>query len=451
MRSWIEFELNTEPDLQEIYDLCDFTGGANVGVHGDATNLARKLLARLSVTPSALPYFSASMTANQTYGLLYSRGNGAVSSVYVSEIDVSERAEIVDYNKIAFVPKTARIHRTVASEPLGNGYLQKGIDLLMRKVLLRAGINLSSQSLNQRLAREGSVDETEDGFCTIDLSSASDSISIGLVKDLLPPAWFRLLDRVRSPSYRLPSSQKSVRYEKFCSMGNGFCFPLETMIFAAACHACRCGKAGVDYMVYGDDIIVRRKYFSDVVALLKRLGFKTNVKKTFAEGPFRESCGSNWYRGEDVTPFTLDFKLDTLSSLFKFLNLARRNDASQRYLDETFRFVMSRIPDRYLFWRPYKGAPDTGIDPAGLDLSDRRSPFVSRNTYWQCPSWLEICVSPVKDSLKDCPPERVPDIVMAAALRGHPSNAPFTYRRRVETRVKLVSRSGDLKISFNPG
>jgi hypothetical protein len=42
--------------------------------------------------------------------------------------------------------------------------------------------------------------------------------------------------------------------------------------------------------------------------LIERLefcGFKTNTRKSFWQGDFRESCGTDWWRGLDVRPFYL--------------------------------------------------------------------------------------------------------------------------------------------------
>jgi len=435
MRSWIRYVLNDAPNLPSIYDQCDFTGGAAIGVHGDATNLSRKLTAeRWTVTPSALPYFAAALCNNFHYATRVARRNAIVQSLHVSEEDMEASVQRVSANKVAFVPKTAKTYRSIAVEPLGNGFLQKGVDLFMRNRLKKVGLDLSDQSRNQELARQGSVLDSEESFCTIDLTSASDSISVELVRELLPPDWFNFLNRIRSPSYMLDGVE--YRSEKFCTMGNGFCFPLETLIFAAACHGVNAGTCGQDFIVYGDDIIVRRKAFSDVIRLLSKIGFKTNRKKTFGQGPFRESCGSNWYYGEDVTPFTLDSGLDKLESLFKFVNLSRRNNRTTIFLSECVRAVLALIPNRLLFLRPYQGSPGSGIDLRDLEFTPR---FMRYRKYFTV-RWLELDSRPVKDVWQ------YPSwVVEAAALRGHPSDQLFTYRRKVVVRVRETARSGDLR------
>lgn len=436
MRSWISYVIGQKPNYETIYDLADFTAGASLGVHGDATNLARKLLAeRWSVTPTALPFFASVLSHNFHFATRVAKTNGMVQSLHVTEDDVLGACDLVSYNKVAFVPKTAKTFRSIAVEPLGNGLVQKGIDLYLRNRLKRVGIDLSDQRPNQVYAMFGSIPGiSEDPFCTIDLSSASDSISIELVREVLPPAWFDLLNRTRSPSYMLDGEIH--RSNKFCTMGNGFCFPLQTLIFASVCHAVQAGWPGKDFRVYGDDIIVRRSHFDRVLMCLKWFGFSPNKKKTYSDGPFRESCGANWYEGKDVSPFTLDFELDCLSSMFKFANLARRNPLSTDFLRECIDIVISSIPDNFRFFRPYKGQSDTGIDCLDIQPTKRLWKW---NRNFQTWSWLELAYESVTDRMA------TPDwVVMAAALRGHPSEQLFTFRRKTKVRVRVIARSGDL-------
>lgn len=445
MSSWIRYVIRDAPDLRKIYELCDITGGACVGVHGDATNLVRKLQAPYwSVTAPALPYFAASLCHNFHFATRVACGNHGVQSLQVTERDLQASVKVVNHNLVGFVPKTAKTFRSIAVEPLGNSYLQKGTDQVLRIYLRRVGLDLSRQDPNQRMAFEGSFDD-EEGFCTIDLSSASDSISLGLCREILPPEWFNFLNCIRSPSYILPKSPRAtvgrttsdcspIRYEKFVTMGNGFCFPLQTLIFASVVKSIQPNAIpGVDFRVYGDDIIVRKNIFEQVVAVLRKIGFLTNDRKTFGSGPFRESCGSNWYRGEDVTPMTLDFRLDSLESMFKFLNLTRRNPRTSAFFSEVLPIIFNRIPSRFRFVRPFKGRPETGIDPVGLEFT----PMWHWHKAWQCHSWLELDTRAVCDRVGTRSSESW--VVMAAALRGHSSSRPFTLRRQVERRIRRVA------------
>jgi hypothetical protein len=88
------------------------------------------------------------------------------------------------------------------------------------------------------------------------------------------------------------------KYAKFSSMGNGATFCIETLLFAAACYA----VGSKEFSVYGDDVIIETELFEAYKALTGFLGFTINEEKSFTSGPFRESCGGDYYDGIDVTP-----------------------------------------------------------------------------------------------------------------------------------------------------
>lgn len=439
MRHFVRHALGDTPPLVRIYENCDFGPGASIGVHGNATHLMAKLSAiRWSVTPSAYNIASAAISHNhQICRYLLSRDDGFYEwSASNFETKFRERVELCDYNKISFVPKTAKTLRSIAVEPLLNTFVQKGIDQVMRQNLKRLGIDLSDQSINSEFARLGSLNwRDDDTFCTIDLESASDSISIELVRHLLPPEWFDLLDRTRSPAYL--HDEHKVRYNKFCSMGNGFCFPLETLIFASIVHSCGGGIPGRDYLVYGDDIVVRKSIFDEVVSTLLAFGFKVNPAKTFSEGPFRESCGRDWFGGKDVRPFILDFPLDSLENLIKFYNLTLRNSNTSLFFRECRQLIYDSIPAQLRFTRPTIGSA-FGAMQVELDVF-MSSPFAKWNSACQCWSWLEMSVIPVSDMRRN--DNSQDDILMTAALRGSTSSQPFTYRRKTITKIRRVLHS----------
>jgi hypothetical protein len=204
----------------------------------------------------------------------------------------------VDTNRITLVPKNWKTHRTIACEPTHALPVQLAVDSYLKTRLRRWGIDLSDQTRNQEMARLGSLDPIK-GFATLDLQQASDSLAYNVVALLIPSDWFRFLESVRSSGYTSPWGEGT--YAKFSSMGNGYTFTLETAIFAAACKA----VGAKNWSVYGDDIIIEPEKADEVVGLLGFLGFTLNSDKSFVEGPFRESCGCDWYRGSLVTPFYL--------------------------------------------------------------------------------------------------------------------------------------------------
>lgn len=222
------------------------------------------------------------------------------STVPVTSGRTEDCFSIVRGSRVTTVPKNAKTDRVIAIEPLMNMYVQKGIGALIRRRLRTVGVNLDDQTRNQLLARKGSADGS---LATIDLSSASDSVSLGLVEWLVPPDWVLAMKICRSIRSVLPSGEE-VLLQKFSSMGNGFTFELESLVFWALCSACLqfYGESVSDLGVYGDDLIVPTLLSGRVIDVLSEAGFTTNKEKTFVIGPFRESCGKHFFRGHDVTP-----------------------------------------------------------------------------------------------------------------------------------------------------
>lgn len=245
----------------------------------------------------------------------------------------------VDWNKVTTVPKSAKTDRTIASEPDVNIWIQKGIGRCIRQRLRRAGIDLSTQENNQHLAQIGS--ETGE-WATIDLSSASDTVSERLVEMLIPDDWLEALAMTRSTHGLLPDGEK-ILYRKWSSMGNGYTFELETLIFWALTSAVlELNEAPVRrVVVYGDDIIMPSQYYGAVADVFTYCGFTVNQEKSFHTGPFRESCGKHYFLGEDVSPFYLKHRLDGPHRWFWWTNRirhwCRREVAGFFYCDSAFR------------------------------------------------------------------------------------------------------------------
>lgn len=223
-------------------------------------------------------------------------------------------------NEVVTVPKNSKTDRVIAIEPGLNLWFQKGIGTMIRRRLLRVGVNLNSQTLNQRLAQESS---RTGHLATVDFSSASDSISYELVREIIPPRWFSLLDVVRSPVGTLDKTE--IKWNKFSSMGNGFTFELESLIFFAAAHAvCEYLNESVkEVSVFGDDVIIPSTCFELFRSFCDFLGFRVNTEKSFSSGVFRESCGSHYYAGVDCKPIFLKEILTNAQSLYKLANNVR--------------------------------------------------------------------------------------------------------------------------------
>jgi hypothetical protein len=239
---------------------------------------------------------------------------------------------VVRGNSFFSVPKTSRTRRGCAKEPSLNGFYQLGLGREIRKRLGRRGFDLvNGQGVHRRVACSAS---NSGDFATIDLSSASDTVCTNLVKLVLPHRWHSMLDSLRSPFTKMGKSW--VKLEKFSSMGNGFTFELETTLFACICMAVMGDDArpGRNLFVYGDDIIVPSKFSKDVIAALKFFGFTPNLKKTFTEGVFRESCGGDFFAGISVRAHYLTKDPDEPQHVISLANGIRRLAFQDSYHDD---------------------------------------------------------------------------------------------------------------------
>lgn len=245
----------------------------------------------------------------------------------------------IDDGRVAFVPKNAKTYRTVMTEPTLNTLVQGAYGRWIADRLRRIGQDINDQTRNQRMARWGSLTGE---LATLDLSSASDTISTELVAHLLPYDWFSALDSCRTKTALDGDTQ--YRLEKFSSMGNGFTFPLQTLIFWAL--ASSCNQSDKDVSVYGDDIIVPVTHIADILATFDACGFILNKDKSYWTGPFRESCGADYYFGVNVRPFY--FKgLISFEKLFIAHNYFVRH-----YDDEMASAVLGLIPEDVRRWGP---------------------------------------------------------------------------------------------------
>ncbi len=237
---------------------------------------------------------------------------------------------ICDGNVVFTVPKDCEIDRAACKEPALNQLLQTSVGNYIRRRLKLFGIDLNDQSRNRALACKGSKTGR---FATIDLKSASDTISQRCVFELLPLSWVSLLDDFRSPSGLLPDGKVRV-WEKHSTMGNGYTFELESLLFWALTRATidmtrfsrnkRYYPRATHVSVYGDDIICPSHYFNEVARTLTSVGFTINEKKSFHTGSFRESCGGHFYNGLDVKPFYIRKPIDSPDRVIWLLNALRR-------------------------------------------------------------------------------------------------------------------------------
>jgi len=312
-------------DPSEWLDACRFGPGAFT--HPSAkglTSLYDKLQVRPSCTKDMADVAALLVTSRPQWARSVTdcEEEGFWPIINASDLD------FVPGNRVAFVPKTAVTHRAIAIEPLLNVYSQLGIGKMMRRRLMRFGINLDDQTRNQRAAREGSLTGL---LATIDLSSASDSVARELVRLVLPERWFFAADLVRSKSGWIEG--KWFPYEKFSSMGNGCTFELETLIFWGLMHGvCSELQIETNVLVYGDDIVIPVAAYGFAKEVLEFCGFSFNMSKSFGSGAFRESCGKDYYDGVDVRPFLQEEIPNEIEKIFALANGIREVASRRNHL-----------------------------------------------------------------------------------------------------------------------
>jgi len=258
---------------------------------------------------------------------------------------ISRGTRVVRGNRLSFVPKNDKISRTICSEPTLNLFYQLGFaEHLNRRLRDFSGISLTShqpnglslfsfkgdlpndqQPKNRYLARVGS---RTNRFATIDLESASDSMSLKMLEAVLPSSFLNWLNRLRSQETFIPGIGYTST-SMVSTMGNGSTFSLQTVLFTCVVLAAfrvkeikilyPRGQCWGNFGVNGDDIVVPSEVTDYTLRLLKILGFKTNDQKTFLEGPFRESCGGDYYHGFAVRGVYAK-ALDTQQARYSLIN-----------------------------------------------------------------------------------------------------------------------------------
>jgi len=237
---------------------------------------------------------------------------------------------------IDFVPKTAKTYRTICIEPGLNMYIQKGIgSLIAKRLSQRYGYDFRKEAQTRNLSTAQDF-----SYATVDFSAASDLISTELVRLLLPEVWFKMLDAARTHKV-LCADGSEVPLSKFSSMGNGFTFELETVIFRSLARICV--PSDEEVFCFGDDVLVPVKYFPRFCRLSQTFGFRVNPTKSFSrEAPFRESCGGYFYfdglQVVDVKPFFIKTLPNAILDLYKIANRWRASYAQDKTWDKLVRY-----------------------------------------------------------------------------------------------------------------
>jgi len=363
-----------EFDEEQFFDFADWGPGAST------------LIKRKHASSPAKFQYETGITRD-LYSLLPIDLLAGVYPAWASQLKAEGYPKYYIGNRVVTVPKDSTTNRVIAIEPGVNLWFQKALGRQIEQKLRKCGIDLRYQSRNQKLCKEGSISSK---LATVDVSSASDSLSFAVVEDLLPPKWFSMLNLARSHYGTVRSDTKPIKWEKFSSMGNGFTFQLETLIFYAISSCC------VEYVgsdtkvsVYGDDIVVPVECEQPFLVMMDYFGFIVNRRKSHFSSYFRESCGSHFFKGICCKPVFLKEPLLSFLQIVKFYNAVRLlSHRSMSYLacDSRFKrlcnFLIRLVPSALRLRIP-SGLGDVGFI-GNFDESTPQSLFNTENQlYWE--------------------------------------------------------------------
>jgi hypothetical protein len=288
-----------------------FGPGVSLGVTGVDTGAYSKYSSAQPTVTSHAKSFAAIYLRNSLWGDYLLRGKFS---------SIEESLLVSDAAKIAFVPKKFNLKRSIAVEPLLNTYFQKGIgNYLKGRLHRKVGIDLKDQTVNQNFARDAELYQV----ATVDFKSASSLISHGLVLSLIPIDWFLLLNVFRTHWYRLEKRSLATQFHMFSSMGNGYTFELESLLFYALAFASVSvgSQEFHNISVYGDDVILPRSDFETFNRLITDVGLEINKSKSFTDGNFFESCGCDFFKGRNVRAVYLKRNLQENFDIYNIHNL----------------------------------------------------------------------------------------------------------------------------------
>jgi len=221
---------------------------------------------------------------------------------------------IVDGSRITTVPKNNSSDRVINCEPLLNMVCQLTLSQSIRRVLVNSyGVDLRvAQDNHRRMISDLSK-------ATIDLSKASDSNWMSVIRFLYPKRILRYLEDMRSPVGTYKGEQHV--WNMLSPMGNGFTFEVMTATLLAAARL-----FDSEASVFGDDIIINSSEAYEYINLIKCLGYNLNESKTFITGYFRESCGGFFHKTRYLKSYDFWYCTDLIDAIVSVNKLIELRD-----------------------------------------------------------------------------------------------------------------------------
>lgn len=162
----------TDFSEDEWFQNCKHSSGSSIGVPYQDTSIERKFTFPVTATERVKPMLYRYLEYDFHM-------KGAIKE-FNSRNPISDPIEIVQGSRATTVDKTSSIRRMICVEPTGNMFLQQGLMHMMYIRLKKFGLDVETlPDTHRELARISSITGKN---ATIDWSSASDCVSIGLLR-----------------------------------------------------------------------------------------------------------------------------------------------------------------------------------------------------------------------------------------------------------------------------
>lgn len=299
------------------------------------------------------------------------------------------------------VPKTQKGPRLIASEPTANQWCQQSVmkflTVAIRDSYIGESIDFRRQDLSGSMVLVASFDKS---LATVDLTAASDRLSCWLIERLFrvnPPLLAAMIaSRTRFIVNDMDKkSPKLHKLRKFASMGSALTFPIQSISFYILCvaagmiteraHWKEIKSMGRQVRVYGDDLIVPVSWMPVLERLLELLYLKINRSKTFSKGNFRESCGTDAYKGANVSPGQVleVFDESSLGTLQSVVDCA--NNLFRKGFINASNALLSPIPEKIMRMIPWVGigSETFGVQTSSGFKTSSRVRWNHDHQYWE--------------------------------------------------------------------
>jgi hypothetical protein len=220
--------------------------------------------------------------------------------------------------RLLCVPKTAKGPRLIAAEPVAHQWCQQLVLRFLfdqcRRHFGGSFIDFKDQSKSGAMVLEASLNRE---LATVDLSDASDRLTCWTVERIIRtnPSILKALHAARTRYIldEVSDVRSFLSLRKFASQGTATTFPVMSLVMLCIALGSTLGdrdrvtwarlrELRTKVRVFGDDIILPAHGYGRLVRAMELLQLKVNLAKSYVNGHFRESCGTDGYMGYDITP-----------------------------------------------------------------------------------------------------------------------------------------------------